>query len=216
MTRSTLTLTATLNFLSSDSFDGAFSALNMRLDLLLKDGKSPGDETVCHEGNCERFNDERAQAAALTFPALLPILEPTQANQTKTLGLMDSKEFLGFVASLGSQIPSLSLLTGNFVGSEDAWKGGGGLGGRFLEFFYVYASLWGLSLSLGRLEGFPTNLRRCSKILFTDSGSTRCYPGLLRFGHFPARKTAAGKSAPPSGTLLDFLLRDRHSLLDFF
>ena len=33
------------------------------------------------------------------------------------------------------------------------------------------------------------------------------------FGHFPARKTAAGKLAAPSGTLLDFLLRDRHSFL---
>ena len=33
---------------------------------------------------------------------------------------------------------------------------------------------------------------------------------------FPARKMAAGKSAPPSGTLLDFLLWDRHSLLEFF
>ena len=39
---------------------------------------------------------------------------------------------------------------------------------------------------------------------------------LPRFGHLPARKTAAGKLAAPSGTLLDFLLRDRHSLLEFF
>ena len=39
---------------------------------------------------------------------------------------------------------------------------------------------------------------------------------LPRFGHFPVRKMAAGKSAPPSGTLLDFLLWDRHSLLEFF
>ena len=39
---------------------------------------------------------------------------------------------------------------------------------------------------------------------------------LPRFGHVPARKMAAGKSVPPSGTLLDFLLGDRHSLLDFF
>ena len=39
---------------------------------------------------------------------------------------------------------------------------------------------------------------------------------LPRFGHFPARKTAAGKLAAPSGTLLDFRLRDRHSLLEFF
>ena len=29
---------------------------------------------------------------------------------------------------------------------------------------------------------------------------------LPRFGHIPARKMAAGKLAPPSGTLLDFLL----------
>ena len=34
---------------------------------------------------------------------------------------------------------------------------------------------------------------------------------LPRFGHFPASKTAAGKLAAPSGTLLDFLLRDRHT-----
>ena len=33
---------------------------------------------------------------------------------------------------------------------------------------------------------------------------------------FPARKTAAGKLAAPTGTLLDFLLRARHSLLEFF
>ena len=39
---------------------------------------------------------------------------------------------------------------------------------------------------------------------------------LPRFGHFPARKAAAGKLTAPSGTLLDFLLRDRHSLLEFF
>ena len=37
---------------------------------------------------------------------------------------------------------------------------------------------------------------------------------LPRFGHFPARKMAAGKSAAPAGTLLKFLLRDRHSLLE--
>ena len=39
---------------------------------------------------------------------------------------------------------------------------------------------------------------------------------LPRFRHFPARKSAAGKLAAPPGTLLDFLLRDRHSLLEFF
>ena len=39
---------------------------------------------------------------------------------------------------------------------------------------------------------------------------------LPRFGHFPARKTAAGKLAAPAGTLLDFFHWDRHSLLEFF
>ena len=37
---------------------------------------------------------------------------------------------------------------------------------------------------------------------------------LPRFGHFPARKTAAGKLAAAAGTLLDFLLWDRQSLLE--
>ena len=36
------------------------------------------------------------------------------------------------------------------------------------------------------------------------------------FGCFSARKMAARKLDLPSGMLLDFLLRDRHSLLDFF
>ena len=39
---------------------------------------------------------------------------------------------------------------------------------------------------------------------------------LPRFGHFLARKMAAGKSAAPAGTLLDFLPRNHHSLLEFF
>ena len=39
---------------------------------------------------------------------------------------------------------------------------------------------------------------------------------LPKFGHFPARKMAAGKLTSPSGTLLDFFLRDRRSLLKFF
>ena len=34
-----------------------------------------------------------------------------------------------------------------------------------------------------------------------------------RFGYFPARKMTVGKLALPSGMLLDFLLRDCHSLL---
>ena len=38
---------------------------------------------------------------------------------------------------------------------------------------------------------------------------------LPRFGDFPTRKTAAGTLAAPAGTLQGFLLRDRHSLLEF-
>ena len=41
---------------------------------------------------------------------------------------------------------------------------------------------------------------------------------LPRFRHFlqDNERSAAGRSAPPSGMLLDFLIRDRHSPLEFF
>ena len=60
--------------------------------------------------------------------------------------------------------------------------------------------------------------RQISTLLENDSPIFRQREmlSLPRFGHFPARKTAAGKLAAPAGTLLDFLLRDRHSLLEFF
>ena len=62
---------------------------------------------------------------------------------------------------------------------------------------------------------FRANFDTAGKFPHRFSGSTKCYPcqGLV---HFPARKTAAGKLAAPAGTLLDFLLRDRHSLLELF
>ena len=65
---------------------------------------------------------------------------------------------------------------------------------------------------------------RCRKVFRQISTLLENYSLIFRqqemlslpgFGHFPARNMAAGKSAPPSGTLLDFLLRDRHSLLEF-
>ena len=62
-------------------------------------------------------------------------------------------------------------------------------------------------------------LRQISTLLKNYSPIFRQHEmlSLSRFGHLPATKMAAGKSAPPSGTLLDFLLRDRHSLqLSFF
>ena len=61
------------------------------------------------------------------------------------------------------------------------------------------------------LEEFSGKFRRCWKIIRRFSGSTKCYPceGLGIF-------KAAGKLAAPAGMLLDFLLRDRHSLLEFF
>ena len=62
------------------------------------------------------------------------------------------------------------------------------------------------------LEKFSGKFRRCWKIPHRFSGSTKCYP-CQGLGTFRARrKTAAGKLAAPAGTLLDFLLRDRHSL----
>ena len=50
--------------------------------------------------------------------------------------------------------------------------------------------------------------REITTLLENDSPIFRQHEmlSLPRFGHFPARKMAAGKSTPPSGTLLDFLL----------
>ena len=64
-------------------------------------------------------------------------------------------------------------------------------------------------------EKFSGKFRRCWEILHRCSRQHEML-SLPRFGHLPARKTAAGKSAAPAGTLLDFLLRDSHSLLEFF
>ena len=57
--------------------------------------------------------------------------------------------------------------------------------------------------------------RRCWRIIHSFYWRHEML-SLPRFGHFLVRKMAAGKSAPPSGTLLDFLLWDRHRLLEFF
>ena len=64
---------------------------------------------------------------------------------------------------------------------------------------------------LGEFSGKFSTLLENSSPIFRQRGML----SLPKFGHFPARKMAAGKLAPPSGTLLDFLLRDRHSLLKF-
>ena len=72
-------------------------------------------------------------------------------------------------------------------------------------------------------KGGPNNVRKLEKAgrvfrqiltLLEDSSSTFQQHDMLsltRFGHFRARKMATGKSAPPSGTLLDFLLRDHRA-----
>ena len=52
------------------------------------------------------------------------------------------------------------------------------------------------------LEKFSGKFRRCWKIPNRFSSRHEML-SLPRFGHFPARKTAAGKLAAPSGTLLD-------------
>ena len=53
------------------------------------------------------------------------------------------------------------------------------------------------------LERFPAIVDAAG--ITTPIFSQRKMLFLPGFGHFPARKVAAGKSAPPSGTLLDFL-----------
>ena len=63
-------------------------------------------------------------------------------------------------------------------------------------------------------KGFPAKFDTAGK--YSPIFRQREMLSLPRFGHFPARKMAAGKLAAPAGTLLDFLLRDRHSLLEFF
>ena len=69
-------------------------------------------------------------------------------------------------------------------------------------------------------KGFPANLTLLenSSPIFRqhEELSLPRFGAAGNFGHFPARDMAAGKSAPPSGMLLDFLLRDRHSLLELF
>ena len=62
-------------------------------------------------------------------------------------------------------------------------------------------------------KGFPASFDAAGK-WYSPIFRQREILSLPRFGHFPARKTAAGKLA--AGTLLDFLLRDRHRLLEFF
>ena len=52
-------------------------------------------------------------------------------------------------------------------------------------------------------------------IFFTDFPAARKLLSLPRFGHLPAREMAAGKSAPPSGTLLDFSSETATAFLSF-
>ena len=65
------------------------------------------------------------------------------------------------------------------------------------------------------LEGFSGKLRRSlgnSSPIFWQHDML----SLTRFGTFRQGKWLLEKSAPPAGTLLDFLLRDRHSHFEFF
>ena len=63
-------------------------------------------------------------------------------------------------------------------------------------------------LSRRHLEGRSTPFREYDPLGVCPSQSLGTFQR--------TRKTAAGKLAAPSGTLLDFLLRDRHSLLELF
>ena len=61
------------------------------------------------------------------------------------------------------------------------------------------------------LEEFSGKYFDAAGKLFGDFPAARFMLSLPGFGRFPARKMAAGKLAAPAGTLLDFLLRDRHT-----
>ena len=63
-------------------------------------------------------------------------------------------------------------------------------------------------------KSFPANFDAAGK-LFPDFPAARNAIPAKVWAFSGKEKMAAGKSAPPSGTLLDFLLRDRHSLLEF-
>ena len=64
------------------------------------------------------------------------------------------------------------------------------------------------------LERFPGKFRRCWKMILRFSGSAKCYP-CQGLGRFPARKCLLENRPRLRGMLLDFLLRDRHSLLEY-
>ena len=63
-------------------------------------------------------------------------------------------------------------------------------------------------------KSFPANLDAAGKVLADFPAARNAIPA--KVWAFPTRKMAAGKLAAPAGTLLDFFLRDRHSLLEFF
>ena len=79
------------------------------------------------------------------------------------------------------------------------------------------------SRRLGNRCGCPKFLagkvfRQISTLLENSSPIFRQHSEMLslpRFGHFPARKMAAGKSAPPSGALLDFSSETATAFLSF-
>ena len=64
------------------------------------------------------------------------------------------------------------------------------------------------------LERFSGKFRRCWKSFPDFPAAQNAIPA--KVWALSGNEMAAEKSAPPSGTLLDFLLRDRHSLLEFF
>ena len=63
--------------------------------------------------------------------------------------------------------------------------------------------LWLSKFLAGKVFRQLSTLLENSSLIFQEPEML----SLPRFGHFPVRKTAAGKSAAPGGTLLDFLLR---------
>ena len=62
--------------------------------------------------------------------------------------------------------------------------------------------------------GVPANFDAAGKLFPDFPAAQNAIPA--KVWALSGKETAAGKLAAPSETLLDFLLRDRHSLLEFF
>ena len=92
------------------------------------------------------------------------------------------------------------------VANQPAWLRGGVLKNTII--WKTWEGCGSPKFPAGKVFEQMSTLLENSSPIFREH-KMLCLP---RFGHFPARKMTARKLAPPSGTLLDFLLRDLHRL----